>query len=247
MSDGLPVALVTGGSRGIGRAVSLRLAQEGFQLVVNYREQQAAAEAVCAEIEAAGGAAWPLKGDVCQRDDVNAMFKAVDSRHGGLDVLVNNAGRAIDGAFAMTPVERFSAMMEANFYSTVRCCQAAVKLMVRKRRGTIINISSSSATRAPVGLSAYAASKAAVNAVTIGLAREVARYGIRVNAVAPSWTDTEMIQDATDQARAERTRRIPMGRVASAEEVAAAVAALVRPDMSYVTGQILGVDGGGII
>ncbi|HUZ45978.1 MAG TPA: SDR family oxidoreductase [Terriglobia bacterium] len=172
------------------------------------------------------------------------MFDAIEKRHARLDVLVNNAGRSYEGLFALTPAEKFVEVVQANLMGTLLCSQLALRLRLRQRKGTIINISST-ATRGPVGLSAYAAGKAAVNSLTASLAREVAGKGIRVNAVAPSWTETDMLVKSNQGVLAEAARRIPPGRFARAEEVASAVSALARDDMSYVVGQVLQLDGGG--
>ena len=240
-----PVALVTGGSRGIGRAICRRLARDGFTVVVNYFSRHDAAAETCRQIEAEGGAAYPLQADATDAAQVRALFETIRERHGRLDVLVNNAGRTHVALFALTPAERFQEIFRDNVLSAVICSQAALRMMLNQRRGCIINVSSGSAFRAPVGLSAYAASKAALNALTKGLAREVAGRGIRVNAVAPSWVETEMTGEANtviDQS----VQRIPLKRMAQPEEVAAVVSALARDDMTYLLGQVIVLDGGGV-
>lgn len=240
-----PVALVTGGSRGIGRAICERLAREGYAVVVNFHSRQDAAEETCEAIRKAGGTAWAHQANILKQDEVREMFSAVEKRHGRLDVLVNNAGRAHEGLFALTPADKFWEIVQANLMGAVLCSQAALRLMLRRRRGVIINITSTAA-RGPVGLSAYGAAKAAVNSLTGSLAREVAGKGIRVNAVAPSWTQTAMLANSNQEVLEEAARRIPVGRFAKVEEVAAAVSALVHEDMSYVVGQVLQLDGGGV-
>jgi len=244
MNDHKPVALVTGGSRGIGRAISERLAQDGYVVVVNFHSNREAAEDTCVAIRNAGGTVWAHQADVLKREDVRALFSTIEKGEGRLDVLVNNAGRAFEGLFALTPAEKFMEVVQANLMGTLLCSQAALRLMLRQRKGAIINVSST-ASRGPVGLSAYAAGKAAVNSLTGSLAREVAGKGIRVNAVAPSWTETDMLAKSNQGVLAEAARRIPLGRFARAEEVAAAVSALARDDMSYLVGQVLQLDGGG--
>lgn len=241
------VALVTGGSRGIGRAVCKRLAQDGYRVIVNYLSQREAAEEVCRSIEESGGSAWAIQADVTERESVRALFEAIREREGRLDVLVNNAGRLHEALFALTPAERFQEILQANVMSVVLCSQAALRMMVSRKRGQIVNISSVSAMRAPLGLSAYAASKAAVNALTQSLAREVAAKGIRVNALAPSLVETEMTLSTKPDVLDFRIQRNPLKRMASADEVAAAVSALLREDLTYLTGQVLVLDGGGVI
>jgi 3-oxoacyl-[acyl-carrier protein] reductase len=156
---------------------------------------------------------------------------------------VNNAGRAHEAVFALTPVDRFIEQMNANFYSAVMCSQAAIRLMMRRRHGVIVNISSSSALRCPVGLSAYASSKAALNCLTKTMARELTPFGIRVNGVAPSWTDTEMLTQRRELAEKGAKNTI-LGRLVKTEEVAAIVSSLTRDEMSGVSGQILQFEGG---
>jgi 3-oxoacyl-[acyl-carrier protein] reductase len=245
--NGTRVALVTGGSRGIGRAISERLAREGYSVVVNYHSRHEAAEETCAAIREAGRAAWAIQADVLKADEVRSLFDAIRERHGRLDVLVNNAGRSHEALFALTPPDRFWEILQANIMGTVLCSQAALRLMLRQRKGVIVNISSVAGVRAPVGLSAYASAKAAINALTISMAREVAGRGIRVNAVAPSWVETEMTERSNQKSIVEGLRRIPLARMARAEEVAAAVSAIVRDDMSYLVGQVIVLDGGGVV
>jgi len=240
-----PVALVTGGSRGIGRAICERLARDGYIVVVNYCSRHAAAAETCQVICDAGGTAWPFQADVTQPEQVSALFEAIREKHGRLNVLVNNAGRTHVALFALTPPEQFQEVFVDNVMSAVRCSQAALRFMLSQRRGVIINISSGSAFSSPAGLSAYAASKAAVNALTKGLAREVAGTGIRVNGIAPSWVETDMTKQANKNIES-AVQRIPLKRMARPEEVAALVSALVREDMTYLLGQTIALDGGGV-
>ena len=243
--DSVPIALVTGGSRGIGRAIATRLSTDGYAVVVNYIRQQEAAEDTCHEISRSGGEAWAIQADVSNRQEVSSLFQAVAKRHGRLDVLVNNAGVVYVGLVALTPRERLLEVLNTNLIGTFLCCQAALRIMLPKHKGSIINISSSTAVRNPIGLSAYAASKAGVSSLTKTLAKEVAQKGIRVNAIAPSSTDTEMLGMAEQQSVAEMAGRVALGRPASPEEIAAVVSALAREDMTYLIGQVLEVDGGG--
>jgi 3-oxoacyl-[acyl-carrier protein] reductase len=244
--DTTKVALVTGGSRGIGRAICTRLAADGYAVVVNYKSSEDAANETCLDIINRGGQAWACRADVCNADDVRRMFAQIQKQHGRLDVLINNAGQTHSALFALTPPEKFFEIIEANLKGVVLCSQAALRLMLVCKNGIIINISSRSGSQPQVGLTAYSASKAAITNLTRGLAREVASRGIRVNGVAPSWTQTEMLasnREAIDRQAA----RIALGRIAKPEEVAAAVSALVRPDMSYIIGQMIELDGGGAL
>ena len=239
----MKVCLVTGGSRGIGRAICLRMAIEGYSLVVNYRTKVDAAREVCTEIEALGGQAWSVQADVTDSEDVKAMFAAISERHGRLDLLVNNAGQASEGLFLLTKPEVLLGQIDQNIRGTVLCTHAALRIMLRQKNGLVVNITSGSAFRGPVGLSAYAAAKSAVNSLTQSIAREVAGQGIRVNAIAPSWVDTEMIDGRRDQV-SDAVKQVPLKRMATANEVAAAVAAVARDDMSFYLGQVLVLNGG---
>lgn len=241
------VALVTGGSRGIGRAICLRLAADGYTVVVNYHSREDAARETCDAIEKAGGAAWPCQADVTQREDVQRLFAAIRDRHKRLDVLVNNAGKVHEALFVLTPPVRFWEIMQANLMGALLCSQAAARMMLPKKQGVIINMSSTASLRAPTGLSAYAAAKAALNSLTRTMAREMVSHGIRVNAVAPSWTETEMLKDADQSTIREGVQRLPLGRLNTAEEIASAVSALVRNDMTALVGQVVPLDGGGTV
>ena len=240
------VALVTGGSRGIGRAICERLARDGYTVVVNYLSRRDAAEEVCRTIHEGAGRAWHRQADVTKQEEVRALFETIREREGRLDVLINNAGRLHEALFALTPAARFQEILHDNVMGTVLCSQAALRLMLAQRSGRIINISSVSAMRTPAGLSAYAASKAAINALTQCLAREVAALGIRVNALAPSLVETEMTLTTNPEVLDFRIRRNPLKRMARADEVAAAVSALLREDLTYLVGQVIALDGGGV-
>ncbi|MGD0774881.1 MAG: SDR family NAD(P)-dependent oxidoreductase [Candidatus Solibacter sp.] len=241
------IALVTGGSRGIGRAICERLASDGYTVVINYVARQDAAEETLRLIESSGGRGWICRADVCNADEVAAMFAQIRQRHGRLDVLVNNAGRTYSGLFALTPPAKFFEIIEANLKGAVLCSQAAIRLMLPRKSGAIINISSRSGAQPQVGLTAYSASKAALTNLTRGLAREMVSRGIRINGVAPAWTDTDMLDAATRATLDAAASRIALGRIARADEVAAAVSALLRPDLTYLVGQTLELDGGGTI
>jgi NAD(P)-dependent dehydrogenase (short-subunit alcohol dehydrogenase family) len=250
MISDLPVLLVTGGSRGIGAAICLSAAEQGWAIGVNYSSNRPAADAVVSTIEAAGGRAIAVEGDVGSDAGINAIFSAVDKAFGRLDGLVNNAG--IVGVPArideITP-DRLERMLRVNVSGSILCAAAAVRRMsVRHggKGGVIVNISSMAAILGSAGQYVdYAASKGAIDTFTIGLSREVASDGIRVNAVRPGIIDTDIHASGglPDRAR-DLGPTIPMKRPGTAQEVADAVLYLLSPSSSYVTGAILNVSGG---
>lgn len=242
--------LVTGGSRGIGAAVCRLAARAGYRVAVNYASNEAAAEAVVAEIEAGGGKAFAIKGDVGNEADVIAMFEAVDRTFGGLDAFVNNAG-VVDRKARVDEmsVERLERMMRVNVVGSILCAREAIKRMSTLRGGkggSIVNLSSIAATLgAPGEYVDYAASKGAIDTFTIGLAREVAEEGVRVNTVRPGIIDTEIHASGGQPGRVAAMRdAVPMKREGKAEEVAQAVLWLLSDAASYTTGSIVNVSGG---
>lgn len=242
--------LVTGGSRGIGAAVCRLAARAGYRVAVNYASNEAAAEAVVAEIEAGGSKAFAIKGDVGNEADVIAMFEAVDRTFGGLDAFVNNAG-VVDRKARVDEmsVERLERMMRINVVGSILCAREAVKRMSTLRGGkggSIVNLSSIAATLgAPGEYVDYAASKGAIDTFTIGLAREVADEGVRVNTVRPGIIDTEIHASGGQPGRVAAMRDVvPMKREGKAEEVAQAVLWLLSDAASYTTGSIVNVSGG---
>ncbi|OCP11169.1 MULTISPECIES: SDR family oxidoreductase [unclassified Ensifer] len=245
-----PVLLVTGGSRGIGAAVCLAAAKAGWRVAVNYATNRKAADAVVRAIEKAGGSAVAVQGDVGSEADVQAIFAAVDAAFGRLDGLVNNAG--IVGPTARIDemsVERLERMFRINVTGSIRCAAEAVRRMSTRyghRGGVIVNLSSAAAVLgSPAQYVDYAASKGAIDTFTIGLAREVAAEGIRVNAVRPGVIDTEIHASGglPDRAR-DLASTIPVQRPGTAEEVADAILYLLSDKATYVTGAILNVSGG---
>ncbi len=249
MSD-VPVLLVTGASRGIGAAVSRLAAKQGWRVAVNYVSNKAAADAVIEAITADGGEAIAVKGDVGNAADITLMFETVDRYFGRLDGLVNNAG-IIDTAQRVDEmsVERIERMMRVNVTGSILCAAEAVRRMSSKhggKGGTIVNISSMAAIiGSPSQYVDYAASKAAIDTFTIGLAREVAADGIRVNAIRPGIIDTDIRRlRRTARPCRDMAPNIPMQRPGTADEVADAVLYLLSPAASYVTGAILNVSGG---
>ncbi|MBO6539908.1 MAG: SDR family oxidoreductase [Rhizobiaceae bacterium] len=242
--------LVTGGSRGIGAAVSRLAARQGWRVAVNYVRDQDAAGRVVAEIEQAGGEAFAVQGDVGSEADVLSMFEAVDKRFGGLDGLVNNAG-VVDVASRVDEMslQRIERMLRINVTGSILCAREAVRRMSTRHGGNggaIVNLSSAAATLGSPGLYVdYAAAKGAVDVFTLGLAKEVAAEGIRVNAVRPGIIDTEIHASGGEPDRVAQMRdMLPMKREGTADEVAEAVIWLLSDASSYTTGSVVSVTGG---
>jgi 3-oxoacyl-[acyl-carrier protein] reductase len=236
------VALVTGASRGIGRACALELAKEGFHVAVNYRQGAAQANAVVEEILSAGGTAFALQGDVAVPGEADRLVQEVIEKFGRIDVLVNNAGITRDTLVLRMSDEDFDAVLETNLAGAFRLIRASLKPMLKQRYGRIINISSISGMVGNPGQANYSAAKAGMLGLTRAVAKEVASRNITVNAIAPGLIDTEMSSEI--KGREALTASIPLGRAGTPEEVAAAVAFLARPEAAYITGVTLPVDGG---
>ena len=237
-------ALVTGASRGIGRAIALALAKEGYAVAVNYAGSREAAEAVRDKITAAGGRAFILQGDVSSAEDVEKIFKIVKEEFGFLDVLVNNAGITRDSLLVRMKENQWDEVINTNLKSNFLTVKAAGAMMMRRKKGAIINIASVSGIIGNMGQLNYSAAKAGVIGLTKAAARELAPRGIRVNAVAPGFIVTDMTDKIPDDLKDGMLRSIPLGRFGGAEEVAKAVVFLASDEASYITGQVLKVDGG---
>ncbi len=240
----MKVAVVTGASRGIGRACALRLAEDGMTVVVNYSRSEAAALEVVEQIKAKGGDAIALRADVSDPAAVKEMFKTVWKTYGQIDVLVNNAGIVRDEYLLMLTEDSLNTCLDLNLKGYFYCAQQAVLKMFRKKSGVIVNMSSVSSKMALAGQSVYSATKGAINSMTQTMAKELAPYGIRVNAVAPGFIETEMIDALPADKREEYLKNVPLGRFGKVEEVAAMVSLLASDATSYLTGQVIVLDGG---
>lgn len=238
------VAVVTGGSRGIGRAIALELARRGAKVVVNYHKSPEAAEAVVSEIQASGGQAAMFQADVADPAAAQNLIKFAIETFGDLHILVNNAGITRDKLIMMITEEDWDAVLNTNLKSTFICSKAAIKHMIRKRAGRIINIASVAGQMGNPGQTNYSASKAGQIGFTKALAREVAGRNITVNAVAPGFVDTEILLAMPPETLEAALKFVPLGRKGQPEEIAYAVAFLASDQAAYITGQVLGVDGG---
>lgn len=238
------VALVTGGSRGIGRAVCLELARQGAAVAVNYAGNSAAAEETVEQCRALGVEAEAFRADVADPAVCDALVAAVKERFGRLDILVNNAGIARDGLLMTAKEEDFSQTLDTNLKGAYFCTKAAAKVMLRQKYGRIVCLSSVVGLRGNPGQTAYAASKAGVIGLVKAAAKELAGRDITVNAVAPGFIETDMTAVLPEKAKAAMLGTIPKGRPGSPKEVARAVAFFAGPECAYITGQVLCVDGG---
>lgn len=238
------VAVVTGGSRGIGRAISLELARRGAAILVNYINSAQAAEEVVNQIRSEGGQAHPYQADVSDFKQAQGLIKAAIDTFDSLDILINNAGITRDTLIMMMSEADWDNVLTTNLKSTFNCSKAAVRHMMRKRYGRIINITSVAGQMGNAGQTNYAASKAGQIGFTKALAREVAARSITVNAIAAGYIETDIWAGVPDEARQAALSIIPLGRKGEPEEIAYAAAFLASDQAAYITGQILGVDGG---
>ncbi len=241
---GKRVALVTGASRGIGRAIALRLAAEGCYVVINYNGSKEKAEEVQQEILQAGGQAHIYQCNVADFQACGEMFKDTISKMGHLDILVNNAGITKDGLLMGMSEEDFSKVVDTNLKGTFYCIRHAARTMIKQKKGRIINLSSIVGISGNAGQANYAASKAGVIGLTKSAAKELASRGITVNAIAPGFICTDMTQVLPEQVKEKIWAQIPMGVFGDPQDVAAAAAFFASEEAGYITGQVLMVDGG---
>ena len=238
------VALVTGGGRGIGRAIAVRLGREGAKVAISYRASDAAAEETAGLVREAGAACKFFKGDVAEPGGVEALIKSVGETFGPVEILINNAGTTRDNILLRMKDAEFDDVMETNLKGTYLCTRAVLRGMVRARWGRIVNISSVVGLLGNAGQANYAASKAGIIGFTKSVAREIASRGITANVVAPGYVETELTGGLPENMKGQILGQIPVGRFGEPEEIAEVVAFLVGDGTGYITGQTIAVDGG---
>jgi len=238
------VALITGGGRGIGRAISLALAKEGAKVCINYLHSKNAAAEVVKRIKEKGGEAISHKADVSKLEEVNRMVEETSKRFGRIDILINNAGLNIDKYLMIMNEEEWDKVIDVNLKGTFNCSKAVSRVMIDQRSGNIVNISSVSAISGTAGQTNYSAAKGGMISFTKSLARELAPFGIRVNALAPGLIDTEMVKKMPEEMLDRILEITPLKRVGTPKEVAKVVIFLVSEKADYITGQVIRVDGG---
>ncbi len=240
----MKVAIVTGSSKGIGKGVAIRLAKDGYLVVVNYSHGEEAALNTVETIKANGGEAIAYKADVSKLDEVKKMVNEVFKTYGQIDVLVNNAGIVRDEYLLMMNPDNLDLCTNLNIKGYFYCTQQVALKMMRKKHGAIVNMSSVSGKFALPGQTVYSATKGAVNSFTATAAKELARYGIRVNAIAPGFIKTEMLDHIPEEQMKANLDRIPLHRLGEVEDIANVVSMLVSDEASYLTGQVITLDGG---
>ena len=246
------VALITGGSKGIGRAISLALAEKGADVIINYSSDDSAAKDVVSEIEAiqngqnerSGQVVTAIKADVSNSAEVEEMFVQIKKDPGRIDILVNNAGIIRDKLLMFMTEDDWNRVIDINLKGVYNCCKTAIRLMIGEKYGKIVNMASPSAILGRPGQTNYASSKGGVISFTRSLAREIARFNICVNAVSPGLIKTEMMDELGEDVIKELLSAVPIGRFGTPEEVTGAVLFLASDKSNYITGQVLSVDGG---
>jgi 3-oxoacyl-[acyl-carrier protein] reductase len=238
------VAVVTGGSRGIGRGIALKLASEGARVVVNYRTNSAAAEGVVALVREQGGEAIAVQADVSQVAEAQRLIKTAIETYGRLDILVNNAGTTRDMLIMLMKESDWDLVINTNLKSAFNCCKVAARTMMKQRYGRIINITSVSGLAGQAGQTNYSASKAGLIGFTKALAKELGPRNITANAVAPGFVYTDLTADLSQEMRDLALQMTPLGRFGTPEDMANAVAFLASDEAGFITGQVLSVDGG---
>ena len=238
------VAFVTGSSRGIGRASAVRLASDGAKVALNFASNSQKAESVKSEIEAAGGTAILVQGDVSNFETVTELIKKVVDEWGRIDILINNAGITRDNLLLKMSEDDFDRVIATNLKGVFNCTKAVTKLMMKQRTGRIVNMSSVVGLKGNISQTNYAAAKAGIIGFTKSAARELASRGVTVNAVAPGLINTDMTAALSEKVKEVMLQEIPAGRMGTPEDVANAVAFLVSDQAAYITGQVLSVDGG---
>ncbi len=238
------IALVTGGSRGIGRSICAELAREGAYVFINYSASENAAQDTLALCRENGGDGEILRFDVSSSEECDSSIETIKARKGGLDILVNNAGISRDGLLIRFKDEDWDKVLRTNLNGAFYCSRAAARLMIKARQGRIINVSSVVAQMGNAGQAAYVSSKAGLLGLTMSMARELAARNITVNAVAPGFIETEMTAVLDEKLQQEHKSAIPLGRFGKAEEVAALVSFLAGSESAYITGQVVGINGG---
>ncbi len=241
--DKKKIAIVTGASRGIGRATAVELARTGYYVVINYNASEAAAAETLAQVQAVGQAGEVRKFDVANAEEVKEALAKIIEEHKRIDVLVNNAGVTADGLFMLMGDDEWHSVINTTLNGFFNVTKPVLREMVRRKRGAIVSVSSISAMIPNRGQANYAAAKAGVNAATRSLSKEVARFGIRVNVVAPGPIETDMLNSLPMDANMIKSA-IPMARVGKPEEVARVIRFLCSDDASYITGQVIAINGG---